>query len=68
MTVVLMFLVCLAGAPDRCMTVLPDAPDDLTLIGCALAGMTLGAQWLDDNPGYEIARVRCVATTPGRGA
>lgn len=55
---VLTFVACLGGAPDRCQNI--SIPFDGTTMQCALFGQQLASQWLSARPGWQLKRgYRC---------
>jgi hypothetical protein len=71
MVALLSLVVCLAGAPMACETVIPDhvRPDTgqpPTFFEClGPAGQGIARKWLDENPSYHLRRIQCsVANDP----
>jgi hypothetical protein len=71
MFVVLSLIVCLAGQPLICETVIPDyvrehAGQPPTFFEClGIGGQDIARKWLAEHPGYLLRRVECsVASAP----
>jgi hypothetical protein len=71
MFVLLSLIVCLAGQPAICETVIPDYVHEHTgqpptFYEClGIGGQAIARKWLDEHPGYLLRRVRCsVASDP----
>lgn len=54
----LVFLVCMAGSPDKCHET--DIAYDMQVMQCAIAGQQYAAEWLSQHPGLVLKRTRCV--------
>lgn len=67
MFVLLSLIVCLAGQPAICETVIPDYVHEATgqpptLYEClGIGGQVIARQWLAEHPGYLLRRIRCSA-------
>jgi hypothetical protein len=73
MHALLSLVVCLAGLPAVCETVVPsyhheDTGAPPTLFEClGVGGQAIARRWLDDHPGYLLERIQCsVANDPER--
>ena len=71
MFVLLSLIVCLAGQPAICETVIPasvheDSGQPPTLYEClGIGGQVIARKWLAEHPGYLLHRIRCsVADDP----
>ncbi|MCB2053518.1 MAG: hypothetical protein KDE35_04665 [Geminicoccaceae bacterium] len=55
----LVFLVCLAAAPNACEEqVLPPEPD-VGIVGCLMSAQPRLARWAETHPAHRIVRWRC---------
>ena len=57
-------VVCLAAAPDRCETVLPDYQhvdgSSVTFFEClGASGQSIAQRWVSEHPDYVLRRVQC---------
>ena len=64
MFVLLSLVVCFAGQPAICETVIPDVDQDTgqspTLFEClGVRGQGIARKWLDEHPGYLLHRIQC---------
>ena len=65
MYALLSLIVCLAGEPAVCETVIPDyAHQDTgqppTLFEClGVGGQAIARRWLDEHPGHVLRRIQC---------
>jgi hypothetical protein len=65
MFVLLSLVVCLAGQPAICETVIPDyvhqdTGQSPTLFEClGVGGQGITRKWLDEHPGYLLRRIQC---------
>jgi hypothetical protein len=65
MFVLLSVVVCLAGQPAICETVIPDyvyqdTGQSPTLFEClGVGGQGIARKWLDAHPGYLLRRIQC---------
>jgi hypothetical protein len=65
MFVLLSLIVCLAGQPAICETVIPDyvhqhAGQSPTLFEClGIGGQDIARKWLAEHPGYLLRSVKC---------
>jgi hypothetical protein len=73
MYALLSLVVCLAGQPAICATVIPgyahpDTGQPPTLFEClGVGGQDIARQWLDEHPGHLLQRIQCsMATDPAR--
>ena len=73
MYALLSLVVCLAGQPAVCETVIPsyvhqDSGQPPTLFEClGPVGQDIARRWLSQHPSYLLRRVQCsVASDPGR--
>jgi hypothetical protein len=73
MYALLSLVVCLAGQPAICETVVPgyahpDTGQPPTLFEClGVGGQDIARQWLDDHPGHLLHRIQCsIASDPAR--
>lgn len=70
MFAVLTLLACLVGQPDRCEVVYPPSMNPqtgtpMTFGEClGIGGQVAALQWLKENPGYVVKRVRCTPPSP----
>ena len=73
MSALLSLIVCLAGQPGVCETVVPglahgDTGQGPTFLECLGApGQDIARTWLSEHPGYVLRRVQCsVSSDPSR--
>ena len=73
MYALLSLVVCLAGQPAVCETVIPgyhhdDTGQQPTLFEClGVGGQDIARKWLDEHPGYLLHRIQCsIANDPAR--
>jgi len=65
MHVLLSLVVCLAGQPAICETVIPsygrqDTGEPPTLFEClGVGGQDIARIWLEEHPGYLLRRIQC---------
>jgi hypothetical protein len=71
MYVLLSLVVCLAGQPAICETVVPDyrhldSGQQPSLFEClGVGGQHIALKWLDEHPGYLLRRIQCsIASDP----
>jgi hypothetical protein len=68
MSALLSLIVCLAGQPDVCDTVIPgfahaDTGQGPTFFEClGLLGQDIARKWLSENPGFILRRIQCSAS------
>jgi hypothetical protein len=55
------FVFCMLTAPTQCQERGMPGGEALTLFECTMGAQRLAQDWLVDNPGWTLARWRCVA-------
>lgn len=59
MNVILVLVLCLVGAPERCETIRPaEWPARMSLMECGVFGQHFASEWLRLHPSYAEYRLR----------